>query len=1259
MAAPTDLGTAPPLSAFAPRLGLTWPDPDDRVVVVDGTLGFFDVSGYTRLTERLATLGAEGGEAITEIADTLFQGLIGAARNFGGDVIQFSGDALLIHFTGTGHAVRAAAAADRMQAFVRANGGLSTEVGRVRLRMSVGIHSGPATFVLLGRTQHMVLAVGPHVSTTCAMEKEADAGQVLVSHDTAALLPSGWVTPHGSGALLRLGRPVADEQSVGPPPDVDPGWERSFVAPALRDLLLDGALPGEYRQLSLAFIAIRRLDALLDRHGAAGLARVLLGLTDAVERLTAEHGLLWVKVDALPDAFDLVIAAGTPAMHEDDEDRLLTVCRALLDADLGLELAIGVNRGRNFTGTVGHRLRREYSISGDATNLAARIMANATIGELAVHRPVLERVHVPVDVTPRPPFMAKGKRLPVDTVRVDTVDLGSTVSLAATLPMVGRTPELAMLRAATAEALAGEGRVLDVAGPAGIGKSRLLHAAVDEAGSAVPIATGEPYRHRTAFHAVRPTLRALVGIEPDTGPHGTLAVLRTAVATAGGDSLAWLPLVAPAFGAEATTSAAADRIHPDFVAEATNARLTELVSVLAPAGTIFGFDGLQWFDEQSRDLADSIARIAPTRGWVVVGTRRTPTDDCAPLPEAATIALGPLDDDESSALMLAASGDVALSDRVFAMIGRRAGGNPFFLRELVELAARRGDDLPESVERVVAGHIDALTPRDRLTLRTAAVLGTSAELELLGELVEADPQGRPLGLRLEPLHQFLAVTGREVRFHSETVQQVAYEGLSHRARTALHRRAADRLEATAGVDTDRIARHRAAGRDWPGAWASARRAATEATEQGAVGAAFELWELAVRAAARVPGLPEAEVAAAWESLGDVANRIGELDRAHAAYREARTLVPDGNDAARLARKRGDVAEKEGRYSQSLRWYSRGLRELETAPTGHDRDLVATELELSYAATLHQQDRNREGMRRARDALERARRLDAPDLVAQAFLQIATTAAFLNDVDHGPVVAEAEAAIRARSDDLRLACLMLNVGLAECEANEFGPGLLRYAEAAAAFARCGDVIGEVLTVHNAAEVRCTLGDLDTAEPAFVSARRRFRASGYRVGELLAESGIGRVTAFRSDPGRALTLLTSVATGFTELGHGSFAVDTELRIAECHLIAGDHDRARTALAATGTRIRALDRSDYLTVWLDRLTATAIRTDDPDAARETLLRSLGRARSAGLLVEVTTHLDALLRLPSRPGDPTVTWSDERDELVARLGVVRLLTL
>ena len=81
--------------------------------------------------------------------------------------------------------------------------------------------------------------------------------------------------------------------------------------------------------------------------------------------------------------------------------------------------------------------------------------------------------------------------------------------------------------------------------------------------------------------------------------------------------------------------------------------------------------------------------------------------------------------------MLAASGDVPLSDRVLGRIAGQGAGNPFFLRELVAIATSSGDDLPESVERVVAARIDALTPRERLDLRTASVLGVSAELDAI------------------------------------------------------------------------------------------------------------------------------------------------------------------------------------------------------------------------------------------------------------------------------------------------------------------------------------------------------------------------------------------------------------------------------------------------------------------------------------------------------------------------------------------------
>ena len=71
----------------------------------------------------------------------------------------------------------------------------------------------------------------------------------------------------------------------------------------------------------------------------------------------------------------------------------------------------------------------------------------------------------------------------------------------------------------------------------------------------------------------------------------------------------------------------------------------------------------------------------------------------------------------------------------------RSAGNPLFLRELLAVASPggRAQELPDSVEQVVAARIDRLSPDDRHLLRRISVLGQSFPHELLADVVEDVP----------------------------------------------------------------------------------------------------------------------------------------------------------------------------------------------------------------------------------------------------------------------------------------------------------------------------------------------------------------------------------------------------------------------------------------------------------------------------------------------------------------------------------------
>src|SRR5919108_277309 len=137
-----------PLTPYVPRLLLRHLDetPDAPVRRFDGTLVFIDVNGFTQLSEQLARHGREGAERLADAIGRCFTTLLAVAYEGGGGLLKFGGDALLLLFDGDGHAERACRAAAGMRRALREAGRLDEGGVRVRLRMSVGVHSGECSF---------------------------------------------------------------------------------------------------------------------------------------------------------------------------------------------------------------------------------------------------------------------------------------------------------------------------------------------------------------------------------------------------------------------------------------------------------------------------------------------------------------------------------------------------------------------------------------------------------------------------------------------------------------------------------------------------------------------------------------------------------------------------------------------------------------------------------------------------------------------------------------------------------------------------------------------------------------------------------------------------------------------------------------------------------------------------------------------------------------------------------------------------------
>ena len=153
----------PSLHPYLSRLVREWDDvaPDATHREIDGSMVMVDVSGFTSMSERLARHGKVGAEEVTEVIGSTFERLLAEAYAFGAALVKFGGDALLLFFRGEGHPQRACAAAYEMRRALREIGVFQTTAGQVKLRMSVGVHTGRFNFFLVGDSHRELMVARP------------------------------------------------------------------------------------------------------------------------------------------------------------------------------------------------------------------------------------------------------------------------------------------------------------------------------------------------------------------------------------------------------------------------------------------------------------------------------------------------------------------------------------------------------------------------------------------------------------------------------------------------------------------------------------------------------------------------------------------------------------------------------------------------------------------------------------------------------------------------------------------------------------------------------------------------------------------------------------------------------------------------------------------------------------------------------------------------------------------------------------------
>ena len=324
----------------------------------------FDITGFTPLTERLARRGREGAEELSNLLDTVFSQLLTDAEDEGADLLKWGGDALLLLFDGPDHGRRAARAALRMHRALGQSGRATTSIGRVKLRASAGVESGPVHLVLAGNPAlHRVLVLlGPTATGVTMLEQSAGTGEVLVGDATAADLGPELVRPHGGSGHLLVGVPTAPHSPRHPGSEPMPAVVQQLLPPQLWAYLSQPSRDPEHRTVAVAFIRFDGTDTVLAEDGADVLTTAVDETVRNVQEATIAHDVSFLDTDVDVDGGKILLVGGAPSSAGDDTDRLLTAVWEAIKRAGRLPLRAGISHGRVFTGDTGSPSRRTYSV---------------------------------------------------------------------------------------------------------------------------------------------------------------------------------------------------------------------------------------------------------------------------------------------------------------------------------------------------------------------------------------------------------------------------------------------------------------------------------------------------------------------------------------------------------------------------------------------------------------------------------------------------------------------------------------------------------------------------------------------------------------------------------------------------------------------------------------------------------------------------------------------------------------------------------
>ena len=725
---------------------------------------------------------------------------------------------------------------------------------------------------------------------------------------------------------------------------------------------------GELKHITVLFADVsgstELIESLNPEQAAQRLSPAIDAMQEAVRRF--EGSVVRVQGDGIMAFF------GAPKPQEDHAVRACCAALALHSAIKGLPgeplpVRVGIHSGEVLARTVATDFSTDFDAAGVTVHIANRLESLAPVGGTIVSAATRSaaRQFISVDNLGTRPI--RGLSVPMEIFLLTGLRRGPTsqrFSIEETRSdFIGRERELEFLTRSLERAADGDGCAVGIVAEAGVGKSRLCFEFAQRCRTrGIRVLEGRALAHgrATPFEPMIDFVNSIFDIVPNETPERAREKIAAGLERLDPSFVADLPLLFDFLGL-ADAGQPREKSDPSTRRERLNNFFRRFVRLAGRETTaVILLEDLHFMDSGSESLIEVLAdALGGTRLLLLVNFRPGYAAPWMRGDRYDQLALPPLRQTAADDLARHLLGHDESVVPLLPLIADRAGGNPFFIEELVrkfdESGVLAGDlgnyrllrtpdmkVIPDTVQAIVAARVDSRPEAERTLLQTAAVIGREFAAPILEHVA-----GLASTIVHAALHRLSAAgliyetagtSAGTFAFKHPMVQEVVYRSQVSERRRALHAAVASELEKTVpdpnGAQAGVIAYHlEEAGNISLAASYNMKSAAWHGYRDAAQ--AFEAWmrarrlllNLPLEGAAKYPlvmasgqivnyawrvGLSAADVEPNYKEAVDIARTLGDMRSvAFVTAAFGRTLTASGSASQYVAKVSEALAMLEG------------------------------------------------------------------------------------------------------------------------------------------------------------------------------------------------------------------------------------------------------------------------------------------------------------------------------------------------------------